>query len=342
MKRFLLILALLFTLVGCDQIESSMHEPVDPNDKTMVDFTVETGESVKSVAGKLDEMKLIADSGVFKNYMSDNDLAKKLRPGTYKLSKSMRLEEIVATITKPKETARETVKVTFPEGFEVKDIINKLVEEGLVSDVEAFKKVLKEEPFDYEFLQGVDRESLLEGYLFPDTYEFYKDSTAKEIIEKFLKNFDKKYSEELRARAKELDLSTNDVVTLASIIEREGKSKDEFPIIAGVFYNRIKDGMPFQACSTVQYILGERKPVLSIADTKIESPYNTYLHKGLPPAPIASPSLTAIKAALYPEEHDYLFFVVKNMGDGTHYFAKTYDEHLKNIELSKKNLKEHQ
>ena len=132
------------------------------------------------------------------------------------------------------------------------------------------------------------------------------------------------------ARAKELGMSIHDVITLASVIEREAANEAEHKKVAGVFYNRIKDGMKLQSCATVQYILKERKPVLTIADTEINSPYNTYLNEGLPPGPIASPGKSAIDAALWPEEHDYYYFVAKADGNG-HVFSKTFAEHQKAV-----------
>jgi UPF0755 protein len=134
-----------------------------------------------------------------------------------------------------------------------------------------------------------------------------------------------------------LGLTVREVITMASIVEREARVHDERPIVAGVFYNRIQTKMALQSCATVQYILGERKEVLSNADIAIDNPYNTYKYPGLPPAPIASPGELSIKAALYPADTEYFYFVTTNLGDGSHYFSKTYDEHLQAIERSKQN-----
>ena len=141
-----------------------------------------------------------------------------------------------------------------------------------------------------------------------------------------LAEFDKQVTDEMRARAKEMDMSLDDIITLASVIERETDSDAERAKVAGVFYNRIDEGMKLQSCATVQYILGERKPVLSVADTQIQSPYNTYVNAGLPIGPIANPGIECIKAALYPEDTEYLYFVADE--NGGHIFSKTYEEHL--------------
>jgi UPF0755 protein len=141
-----------------------------------------------------------------------------------------------------------------------------------------------------------------------------------------LKEFDEQVTDEMRARAKEMNMSLDDIITLASIIERETDSDAERAKVAGVFYNRIDEDMKLQSCATVQYILGERKPVLSVADTQIQSPYNTYLNAGLPLGPIANPGIDCINAALYPEDTAYLYFVAGE--DGKHIFSRTYEEHL--------------
>ncbi len=225
----------------------------------------------------------------------------------------------------------EAVTVTIPEGFELRQIADRLEEKGLI-DREEFYDAVENAEFNYEFLKGIPkRENRLEGYLFPDTYQFQKDAGEKAIIDKMLARFDEVYTEEMRDRAKELGMTDDELITLASVIEREAAGGVDRRAVAGVFHNRLKSSTyPYlESCATVQYILKERKPVLSIADTKIKSPYNTYENPGLPIGPIASPGAESIEAALYPQEHDYLFFVLDS--SGTHRFAKTYEEHQANM-----------
>ncbi len=341
MKRIIIVFmafVLIFS-VSCGSITKSLREPVDPNDKTPIAFEVKKGDNWSTVSTRLSEKKLVSNSSTVKSYVKEKELSNRLQPGKYTLSKSMNLSEIVAVMTKPTDK-NETVKVTIPEGLEVKNIAKLLEKKKAIKSSEKFLKLLKEESFDYSFLNGVDKNTYLDGYLFPDTYEFYKESDEKEVIAKLLDRFDQVYNEEFRNRAKEIGLSDNEAITLASIIQREARSIKEFPIVSSVFHNRLKKKMKLQACSTVQYILEERKDVLSKSDTEIKSPYNTYINEGLPPAPISSVGKDAISAALYPEETEYLFFVVQNKGDGSHFFAKTYDEHLQNIKKSEKNLEE--
>ncbi len=334
-----LVLVLVLLVSSCSSIKESLREPVDPEDNTPVKFVVEDGDDWGVVSTKLSDMKLVSTSSAVKGYVKEKELNDRLQPGEFTLKKSMSLPQIVDEMTKASEQ-KEAVRVTIPEGYESKMIAQLLEEKGVIKSQEKFLNILKEESFDYDFLKDVDKKSYLEGYLFPDTYEFYVESDEKEVIKRLLDRFSEVYTEEFRTRAKELNLSDNEVITLASIVQREARAMNEFPLVASVFHNRLKQDMKLQACSTVQYVIDERKDVLTNDDIAIDSPYNTYKYEGLPPAPISSVGKDAIKAALYPEDSEYLFFVVKNKGDGSHYFAKTYDEHLANIEKSEQNLKE--
>lgn len=337
MKRLVWLIVLVLLLSSCAKITESLGEPVNPEDTSTTTIIVKEGQSFNSVAKELNSLKLISSTMALNNYVDENNLSSLLQAGEYEISPSMDIATIAKLLTAAPE-AVQTVTVTIPEGFENKDVIARLQEHGLAMDKAAFEEVLKNHPFDYDFLQGIDRSYMLEGFLFPDTYEFYADASDLDIITKMLDNFALKYTDEYKARAKELGLSTNDVITLASIVEREARKREEFSMVASVFRNRMDIDMPLQACSTVQYILGERKWVLSIEETQIDSPYNTYQIPGLPPAPISQPSIVAIESVLNPPKTDYLFFVVANLGDGTHLFAKTYEEHLANIEISEENL----
>ena len=186
---------------------------------------------------------------------------------------------------------------------------------------------METEIYDYDFISQIpDREKKLEGYLFPDTYEIYKETSAEAIVDKLLSRFNNIFTKEYKNRAKELNMTIDQVVTLASIIEREAKLDSERKTISAVFHNRLKKKMLLQSCATVQYILKEQKEELTYKDLEIESPYNTYKHIGLPPGPIASPGLKAIEAALYPENTDYLYFFTKD--DSSHVFSRTYNEHI--------------
>jgi UPF0755 protein len=217
-------------------------------------------------------------------------------------------------------------RFTIPEGFELRQIAERLESEGLVNKDEFYAAIDKSK-FDYAFVKDIpNRDNKLEGYLFPDTYDVFKNATEEEIINKMLNRFDQVFTEEYRQRAKELNMSYDQVITLASIIEREAKLDKERKIISAVFHNRLKKNIKLQSCATVQYLLKEQKEVLTYKDLEVDSPYNTYKYAGLPKGPIASPGAKSIEAALYPDKVDYLYFVANK--DGSHIFTKTYQEHL--------------
>ena len=299
-------------------------KPLDPNSNESISVTIPSGTGTAGIANLLEENNLINNKGVFKLQSRSKGYDGKYKAGQYSLSPSMSMEEIMELLLKGKD---ETVRFTIPEGYDIKRTTAKLSEEGLVN-TEAFVKEIETGQFDYKFLAdspaGPDR---LEGFLFPDTYDIFTTANEHDIVDKMLYQFNKIFTDEYYARAEELGMSVREVITLASIIEREARVQEDRPVIASVFYNRLKIGMPLQSCATVQYILGEQKAVLSIKDTKIDSPYNTYIISGLPPGPIASPGADSIKAALYPADTDYVFFLAK--GDGSHAFSVTYEQFLK-------------
>jgi len=253
--------------------------------------------------------------------------------GEYKINSNMDYRAMLRRLTS-KKGQLNTVMVTIPEGYEVSQIVDLLVEKG-VCERDELEDVVANTDFDYEFLKELPlgKSNRLEGYLFPDTYEFYKNDEPSRVVKKFLDNFNIKFNEEMEKRAKELGMTTHELITFASIVEREATAKDR-ENIASVFHNRLKNKTyPYlESCATVQYVLGERKKVISIADTKIDNKYNTYKYKGLPPGPIANPGLDAIEASLYPNETDYLFFALQE--DGTHKFSRTYEEHLSTPKLN--------
>lgn len=321
-----LIICLLLLLTAGFLYYNSALEAVSKADAAQTkEIFIPKGTSMESIARLFKTEGVIKDYRVFELYCELNKKASKIKAGKYSISSSMDVPEIVDVIVSGKALI-DTVKFTIPEGYSLAQIVEKLNSLGVVSP-EDIQTALKTEGYKYEFLGQIpDRENKLEGYLFPDTYEIYKDTTAEAIIDKLLGRFDSVFTEEYRKRAKELDMTIDQVITLASIIEREAKLDSERKTISAVFHNRLKKNMMLQSCATVQYLLKEQKEVLTYKDLEIESPYNTYKHAGLPLGPIASPGMKAIEAALYPDNVDYLYFVAKN--DGSHVFTKTYSEHL--------------
>lgn len=299
-------------------------KPVSPGSEEYVSVTIPSGTGTGGIAEILADSSLIDNPGVFKLLSRSSGYDGKYKAGQYSLSPGMSMKEIMNLLIEGKSDA---VRFTIPEGYDVRRVTEKLAKENLIN-ADVFAREIETGQFDYRFLAdapaGPDR---LEGFLFPETYEIFATANEHDIIDKMLYQFNKVFTDEYYARAEELGMSVREVITLASIIEREARVPEDRPLIASVFYNRLKIKMPLQSCATVQYILGEQKPVLSIKDTQIESPYNTYLHAGLPPGPIASPGADSIKAALYPADTKYLYFLAK--GDGSHAFSETYEQFLK-------------
>ena len=224
----------------------------------------------------------------------------------------------------------ETVQVLIPEGYEAWQIAETLEKAGLV-DKEIFLRELDRGDFDFDFISQIERrENRLEGYLFPATYEFATWETERDIITKMLQAFET-YILPIYEGA-QTDYTLDQVITLASIVEREAANDSERSRVASVFYNRMERDMTLSSCATVQYIIKERKPILSNSDIKIKSDYNTYINKGLPIGPIASPGVNSVKATLYPEDSDYLYFAAR--ADGSeNVFSRTDKEHLQTVQM---------
>lgn len=293
------------------------------------DITVEIqeGAGAASVADLLYDNNIIKHPLVFRIYSKTGGYDALYQPGTVTVKNGMTYTDILKAVTTPD---RNSIKVTIPEGYTLKQIAQTLSDAGLCTTDE-FYSALDPSLYDYRFLKELpQRDARLEGYLFPATYDVPPGTTPQEIVNMMLKTFDENFSDTYYARAQELGLSVDEVVTFASIVERETNADTERAKVAGVFYNRMEKNMYLESCATVQYILGENKPVLSVEDTSIDSPYNTYRNPGLPIGPIASPGADCIKAVLYPEKTDALFFVLGTNGE--HIFSKTYDEHLKAME----------
>lgn len=328
MKKLVLVLCVLcsFTLlVGCD--ESKLRVAVDPEDHLETLVTVPRGAATITIGKVLYKSHMISSESAFVNYVKELEVANKLQAGDYMLTKSMDMKTIIDKIASG-DVYRNTFKVTIPEGFEIRQIVERLESFNYINS-DTFYGVLESGEFDYKFLKNLDTKNKLEGFLFPATYEFNVGISEYDMINKMLNQFNSVFKEEYYTRAKELDMTIAQVVTLASIIEREAKLDTERPIVSSVFHNRLNQNHKLESCATIQYILGERKERLLYEDLEIVSDFNTYKNVGLPPAPIASPGALSIEAALYPEDTDFMFFVTTGELDGSHNFSKTYDEHNK-------------
>jgi len=290
-------------------------------DRTAV---IELGEdaTASEVAELLEDAGIIEYPTLFKLYCTVSNAT--FKSGKYEINASLDYSAIARALRRT-STFKETVRVTIPEGYTVQQIVDVLVEKGVAS-AEDLNAAIKDYDFSHEFIDGIgDSRVRLEGYLFPDTYEFYINDSAPNVIAKFLTNFENKFTDKLHERAEELGLTVNEVVIMASLVEREAKRDNERAIVASVIYNRLANAETYprlQLDATVQYIVG-RAPTAD--DLKIDDPYNTYLYNGLPPGPIANPGIASLEAVLYPADTSYFYYVARD--DGSHIFSETLDEH---------------
>ncbi len=325
-KGFLLlfIIAIVTVIIAFASIANDANG-VDISGEISVDIA--QGAGAATVADQLYSNDVIKYPLVFRVYSRIGGYDGDYQPGMITVTQGMSYNDILDALV---IADRGSIKITIPEGYTLSQIAQVLAEAGFCTTDEFFL-ALDPSLYDYRFLKGLpERDAKMEGYLFPATYDIPPNATAQEIVNLMLKTFDENFTDTYYARAKELDLTVDQVITLASIVERETNADTERAKVAGVFYNRLENNMHLESCATVQYILGENKPVLSVEDTKIDSPYNTYKNGGLPIGPIASPGADCIKAVLYPEDTDAFFFVLG--ADGEHIFSVTYDDHIKAME----------
>jgi len=287
---------------------------VDPTDTTPVIVTVARGEGAKEIAADLEAKKLIHSKTSFYILIKLLGIETSLQAGDFRLNTSMDARTIATTLTHGIQDAW----VTTLEGWRMEEIATEMAKDLTIPEK--------------EFLSFAR-----EGYMFPDTYLIPRDATASAIVEMLLENFNKKITNAMREDAKKTGLSFEQTIILASLVEREGNSDADRPVIAGVLLNRMKLDMPLQVDATLQYALGYQpfekswwKKELTDEDKKIASLYNTYIHPGLPPGPIANPGLASIKAAIYPTATDYLYYIHDRTA--AVHFSRTVDEHNANIE----------
>ncbi len=287
--------------------------PMDPTDTTPMMFTVRRGDGVKAIAANLSQKGLIRSPISFFILVKLLDIERELQAGDFRLTRRMDARTIAEELTH----GMLDVWVTTLEGWRSEEIATRLAKELDIPEAE-FLKVSQE------------------GYMFPDTYLIPRDATAAAIAAIFRKTFDEKVTDQIRQDAKKTGLTWNEVIILASIVEREGVSDEDRPPIAGILLKRLKADWPLQADATLQYALGYQsfekswwKKSLTAADKTVRSPYNTYRNPGLPASPISNPGLAAIKAVVYPKETDYWYYL--HDPEGRVHFARTIEEHEHNI-----------
>lgn len=310
--------------------------PMHVKDGEVVPFTIARGESVANISRNLARFGLVRRKEFFRYYVHMQGQGARLQAGEYALQRDMNIPEITALFVEGRVVPNETT-VTFPEGFSVKDMDGALAEKKLLPSG-AFYRLAKD----------------WEGYLFPDTYRFRKDATATTVRDALIGNFKKKFTAAMRqdaalqlqkAHPRDVeakndcaflsDLSTpprsdtwcsgDVIVTVASLIEREVRTPEDMKIVSGILWKRLQLGIPLQVDATIVYLSGKKNGEVTYDDLKIESPYNTYLHRGLPPGPIANPGLAALMAAIHPQASQYLYYLSRPTGETV--FSKTLEEH---------------
>jgi len=314
----------------------------------LIDVNIPELATVDDIAKILSEKDVIRYPSVFKVYSVLKKDNGKFIPGDYTVSPSMNYDQLLGEF-KAKKSERKTIKVTIPEGYTVDDIISLFVDGYGVGNRDKFVDVIQNGEFDYWFVNELTslregRKYRLEGYLYPDTYYFYTqytrttsegvivDVTEWNIINKILYNFSVKFDDRYVERAKELKMSFDDVIILASMIQMEAKYDTEYTMVSSVFHNRLNNpertNGKLESDATIQYVLDERREELTVDDLNMDNPYNSYKYKGLPPGPITNPTTVAVNGALFPRKTSYFYFVAQKTGYSL--FASTAAEHERN------------
>ena len=330
-KRLYIAIGLFFVLVIVEFYLFNRQASFSHGSGTIAqNIEITEGEGVKEIGQQLADAQLVKSKYYFDYYIWKTGSRGKIKAGKYELKGTMTIPEIVQILSLGEIVSNE-VKVTFPEGTSAQGMADILKQKGFdgdtfLADVKSGSGITAG---NYTFLKNAPQKANLEGFLFPDTYIFFKDAKPEEIADRMLQNFDEKLTPQMRQDIQNQGKNIFDIVTMASILEKEVRTADDMKIASGIFWDRISVGMPLQSCATVAYVLGTEKKQYSIADTQTPSPYNTYLVKGLPPGPIDNPGMNSILAAIYPTKTDYNYFL-SDPATGKTIFSRTLEEHAAN------------
>lgn len=301
-------------------------QPISFTSSEPVTIIIKQGMSANEIAALLRQQGLIKNTTLFRMYVHWSGFSNSLQAGEYTFTPDMNMPKMITMLAKGEVSYSQ---ITIPEGLTIEQIAA-LLESKQIANAAKFKAAAK----DYQPFAYIDADTRVgykpEGFLFPDTYRVPRGIKEAELLQFMVSEFDRNFTPQMREKAKKQGLTIREVMILASLVEKEALIQKDRPVIAGVFLNRIRQAMPLQSCATIQYLLGYPKAELTIKDTEIPSPYNTYINMGLPPGPIANAGTASIMAVLEPALTDYLYFVADN--EGVHHFSKTYDEHLITIE----------
>jgi UPF0755 protein len=308
-------------------------------------FSIKDGQGVKEISNNLKKEGLVDSPFFFNLYVAHQGWAAKFKAGDYKLSSGQSIREVAAKIVSGDAISKE-ITLTFKEGDTLDEIASIFSMEGIFSkksfydlagyprvnyDLDKSNPLPKDYSSEFAFLLDKPANTGLEGYLFPDTYNFYKDAQPDDAIQKMLGNFNKKLSDDLRQEIAKQGKTIFEIVTMASLIEKEVRSLRDMEIVSGIFWKRIKENQPLQLDATLSYVLSDSNPQHEYEETRIDSSYNTYMHKGLTPGPIANPGINAIKAAIYPKDTSYYYFLTTDEGENSRtIYSSTFEEHIRN------------
>ena len=329
---FLCVIGIGAALIFADPTAIQTHTPVIPVETSTeenseveraITVKIREGSSTAEIADKLSEKGIITGTLKFRILARFYGYDDKFHSGAYSFTPNMTTDEVFAKLLSGE---KKLIRFTIPEGFGVKEIAERLYNLELADKDEFLKTAENFAPYDY-MRKHENVFFAAEGFLFPDTYAVESDIEIDELLTLMAKTFDDKLRPSLRKQAEEMGLSIYELITLASLVEREVRFPEDRPIVAQVLLKRLKLNMPLQTDATLQYLRDVPKEDLSIEDTKVDSPFNTYQHVGLPPGPIASPGMASIQAVLHPADTDYLYFVADRRGHN--HYAFTYEEHLK-------------
>lgn len=330
-KRFLLFFAIIIGTIVFGSIVWYQTALGHRSRNTQSEIiTIVAGSSTADILENLKGKKLVDSTLAVKIYLFRHKNLK-IQAGEYEFAPNTSTRQIITHISTGKSLSNE-VSILFREGLTTKEMQAELTRNRYLLDNSFLQLVqtpvnnLSETIQQIPIIKELPKNDNLEGYLFPDTYRLYKDFTAEELVIKMLTNFDTKLTPELRAEIAKSQRSLKEIITMASLLEKEVRTEKDMKIAAGIFWNRIEVGQALQSCASLAYILGVNKVQYSYEDTQIKSPYNTYQNPGLPPAPIGNPGLRAIQAALYPTKTNYNYFLSRP-DTGETVFSETLEQH---------------
>jgi UPF0755 protein len=319
-----------------DARAAELEQPAGSDDSP-VTFVIEPGETAVEIATRLEEEGLISDAELFRRYAQYHELDADMEVGEFTLRQTMTIPEIAHAL---QQGRRPEQTVMIQEGLRREQVVAAVADQTGITQAEFLALVTtgwRDAGLSFSFLADLPPTATLEGFLLPETYRLPEEATALDLLTRMLETFDARVTPEMRVVAADRGLDVYELVTLASIVEREAVLDEERALIAGVYHNRLDGGWFLGACPTVQYALGNSDnwwPQFTLEATEVASPYNTYRNLGLPPGPICSPGLASIQASAYPSDTDYYFFLVDcTKNDGSHMFAVTQEEHNSNYAL---------